>query len=275
MKKLILFAVIAFIFVGCGRKEDATASIDISTAESQRDSLISLVAEISTNISELARLESIVHSQNFKDGQRQEVLTGISDIKEELSVRRMRLEELGRLIQKSDKYSEDLKKEIDTQLQLIDSQSDRMADLQRRLSDADGEIGRLESEADSLRAEVGSLEDAKNAAERQSRAIADELNACYYVIGTRDELKEHGVLEKKFLGRSKVLEADFDRSFFTRADKRTLREIVTNYSKIKILTKQPVNSYVIVDGGDGNKIVRIDNSTLFWEKSDFLVIEAK
>lgn len=160
-------------------------------------------------------------------------------------------------------------------MQLIDSQSDRMADLQRRLSDADGEIGRLESEADSLRAEVGSLEDAKNAAERQSRAIADELNACYYVIGTRDELKEHGVLEKKFLGRSKVLEADFDRSFFTRADKRTLREIVTNSSKIKILTKQPVNSYVIVDGGDGNKIVRIDNSTLFWEKSDFLVIEAK
>ena len=72
-----------------------------------------------------------------------------------------------------------------------------------------------------------------------------------------------------------MLEADFDRSFFTRADKRTLREIVTNSSKIKILTKQPVNSYVIVDGGDGNKIVRIDNSTLFWEKSDFLVIEAK
>ena len=79
MKKLILFAVIAFIFVGCGRKEDATTSIDISTAEGQRDSLMSLVAEISTNISELARLESIVHSQNFKDGQKQEVLTDISD----------------------------------------------------------------------------------------------------------------------------------------------------------------------------------------------------
>ena len=80
------------------------------------------------------------------------------------------------------------------------------------------------------------------------------------------------LLEKKFLGKTKIMEGNFDRSFFTKADKRTLKSINTYAPKAKILTKQPVSSYEINDVG-GNKVINITNPTLFWEKSDFLIIQ--
>ncbi len=118
--------------------------------------------------------------------------------------------------------------------------------------------------ADTAAAVPLSLAEAKDDAERRSEAIGNELNECYYVVGSIGTLKELGILE-----------SGFDRSRFTKADKRTLREIATGSRKVKILTKQPVGSYTIADDGGGKKIVRIENPTLFWEKTEFLVIEAK
>lgn len=129
--------------------------------------------------------------------------------------------------------------------------------------------------ADTAAAVLLSLAEAKDDAERRSEAIGNELNECYYVVGSIGTLKELGILESGFDGKSKIAEAGFDRSRFTKADKRTLREIATGSRKVKILTKQPVGSYTIADDGGGKKIVRIENPTLFWEKTEFLVIEAK
>lgn len=112
------------------------------------------------------------------------------------------------------------------------------------------------------------------ALEKRRTELDNELNTCYYVVGSNKELKEHSILEKKFLSHTKVLEGNFDRSYFTRADKRTLREIETFSERAKILTKQPVNSYRIEER-NGSKVIVITNSTLFWEKSDYLVIEVK
>ena len=280
MKKLLLAISLCAALAACGGGNPAkeTGSADISTAEGQRDSLINLIGEISTGISEVVRLENIVADSGFHDGgnrRRQDVINGISMIRKELSDRRTKLEELESLLKKSGAYSEELKSEIETQKRLIDSQTGRITALMQKIDYAGQQITRLESQADSLGKKARSLTEEKNAAERRSEEIGNELNACYYALGSRGELKKHGILEKKFLGKTKVLEADFERSFFTKADKRTLKEIATGSEKAKILTKQPVGSYTIVDGSDGNKIVRIDNTTLFWEKSDFLVIETE
>ena len=135
-------------------------------------------------------------------------------------------------------------------------------------------ISNLNSSVDSLNNQVTNINSQREEAEKRSADLANELNTCYYVVGSNKELKEHSILEKKFLSHTKVLEGNFDRSYFTRADKRTLREIETFSERAKILTKQPVNSYRIEER-NGSKVIVITNSTLFWEKSDYLVIEVK
>ena len=98
------------------------------------------------------------------------------------------------------------------------------------------------------------------------------MNECFYVIGSNKELKANNIISKKFLGKTKVLEGDFDRTYFTKGDKRTLSELPLHAKNAKILTKHPAGSYEILDI-DGSKVLKINNPTKFWELSNFLVIE--
>ena len=68
------------------------------------------------------------------------------------------------------------------------------------------------------------------------------------------------------------MEGDFEKSYFTKADKRTLSVIPLHSKKAKILSKQPAGSYVIEDNG-GVKTLRITNATKFWELSNFLIVQ--
>ena len=285
MKKLLIpLTVIAITAIAsCNNKQSDSQlqheadSIKIVSAESERDSLLSLVGEISASLSEVNQLEGIVASPEFNaetPQRKQEIVSNIVALRNELANRRAKLDELEQRLKKSGKYDEKLRSTIEKQKELIEQQEQKIADMQKRLEEAHIKIEQLSSNVDSLHKEVGNITAEKEAAEQRSEAIGNELNLCYYALGSNKELKAHNILEKKFLGKTKILEKDFDRSYFTKADKRTLHTIHTYSNKIKVLTKQPVNSYEITDGSDG-KIIKITNPTLFWEKSDFLVIETE
>ncbi len=99
-----------------------------------------------------------------------------------------------------------------------------------------------------------------------------ELNLCYYAIGTKSELKENRIIETGFLRKTKIMKGDFDKSFFTVADKRTLTTIDLNSDKAEVLTNQPASSYVMGDT-NGHKVLRITNPAAFWSLSNYLVIK--
>ena len=102
---------------------------------------------------------------------------------------------------------------------------------------------------------------------------SDLANEVYYAIGTAKELKQRGLLEKKFLGTTKVLKGDFDASYFVKADKRTLRTIPCNAKKVKVWTNMPQGSYRIVGEKDGPKSIEIVNPDRFWSLASHLVVQ--
>ena len=65
---------------------------------------------------------------------------------------------------------------------------------------------------------------------------------------------------------------DFEQSYFTKADKRSLTTLQLHSKKAKVLTNQPVDSYEISDQ-DGQKVLIIKDATKFWSLSNFLVIQ--
>ena len=106
-------------------------------------------------------------------------------------------------------------------------------------------------------------------------AAQNEANKCYYAIGTAKELKSNGLLEKKFLGTTKVLQGDINSSYLTQADKRTLTSIPTNGKKVKIWSNMPAGSYEITGEKNGPKTVKILNKDAFWSRSSILVIQVE
>ena len=286
MKRVFLFVgIVAFFAVSCsnGKTDGAAAeeaardSMKIESLEAEKDSLMSLMGEISNNLIEINGLENIVTSQEFKSespSRKREILNNIEAIKKELAVRRQKLEQLEAKLKKQNGYTANLQKTIDSQKQLIDEQNKKIAGLEDELAKANIKIEDLNVRVDSLNTEVSNVSKEKQLAEQKSEDLTNQLNTCYYVVETNKVLKEKKILEKKFLGRTKIMEGDFDRSAFVKADKRTLTEIPTGSTSAKVVSKQPAGSYEIVDE-NGYKIVKITNANLFWEKSDFLVIEVK
>jgi hypothetical protein len=68
------------------------------------------------------------------------------------------------------------------------------------------------------------------------------------------------------------MKGDFEQSYSTPADKRTLVSIPTHAKKVQILTNQPKDSYEIIDE-NGLKAVKITNADKFWSLSNYLVIQ--
>ena len=284
MKRVVLFLGIGIIAMSsCNNKSDQAKeaavedSITIANLDSQKDSLMTLVGDISSNLAEINRLENIVSSQEFSSespSKKQEILNNIVAIKNELALRRQKLDELEARLKKSNGYTANLKKTIEGQKDLLAEQDKKIAALEDELAKANIKIEGLNTRVDSLHTEVTTISKEKQVAERKSEELGNQLNTCYYIVATNKELKSKKILEKKFLGKTKIMEGDFDRNAFVKADRRKLSEIPTGSKSVKILTKQPSNSYKIVDV-DGKKVIRIINSSLFWEKSDFIVIEVK
>lgn len=286
MKK-ILFVVLAaamILPVGCSNKKDeqlrqaqavAEASREeLANAVTDRDSLLSLVTEISSGMDQIKQLENIltVSGSSETPAQRDQIRADIAAIQKTLQERRQKLEDLEKKLSASRLNNSKLQQTIATLTAQVDQQTAEINQLRENLGMANTRIGELDAQVDSLNTTVTNVTAERDSIDKANVELANELNVCYYAIGTKSELKDNKILESGFLRKTKVLDGDFDKAFFTTADKRTLTSINLNSNKAEILTKQPADSYTIVES-NGHKVLQITNPALFWSLSNYLVIK--
>ncbi len=114
---------------------------------------------------------------------------------------------------------------------------------------------------------------AKEQAQQEAVAAENEANKVFYAIGTNKELKKNGLLEKKFLGATKVMKGNYNAAYFTTADKRNITTIPTTAKKVKVWSNMPADSYQIVSNADGIKSIKITNPAKFWSLTPYLIIQ--
>ena len=258
------------------KKALADASkVELQNAVADRDQLLQLVNEINQGMDQIKDLENIL-SVNTQGGenpsQREKITADIAAIQRALQERREKLAELEKKLNTSSLTNSNLRKTVESLRSQIDSQAAEIETLKGSLQAATNRIGQLNAEVDSLATEVTNVTAQKDEAEQQSVDLANELNTCFYAVGSRKELKDRDIVESGFLRKTKILEGDFDRNFFTTADKRTLTTISLHSKKAKVLTNQPAGSYVLEEV-NGQKVLRITNPAAFWSLSNFLVVE--
>lgn len=247
---------------------------ELAEAVADRDQLLTLVNEITADMNQIKQLENIltVNGGTETPGQRDQIRSDIAAIQQTLQQRRERLNELEQRLNSSNLNNRNLQTTVTSLRQQIDTQTAEITQLRTNLDEARTQIGVLDSTVDSLHQTVNLVTAELDSTSSAATQLSNDLNTCYYAIGTKDELKENRIIETGFLRRTKIMEGDFNPGFFTRADKRTLPSIDLNSDEARVLTNQPADSYTIADV-NGHKVLRITNPAKFWSLSNYLVIQ--
>lgn len=253
----------------------AELSAEYAEASSFNDSLMLLMCDIYTGLDSINMQEGLLYNMGNGEStdRRAEVRQNLANIKARLAANKQLLEQMESKLKNSGNENSVLSKTVAQLKDRIAQQDAKIAQLESDLAAAKVQIDTLTNQVASAQEQARAEAAAKAAAQAETEAVENAANTVYYAIGTNKELKKNGLLEKKFLGQTKVLKGDFNESYFTKADKRSLSMIPTGSKKVKIWTNMPEDSYTIVENADKTKTIQINNPKEFWSMTPFLVIQ--
>lgn len=289
-------SVLSLLTIACSNSDKNTNSngsdtllmseqeVTIDPVVAQRDSLIALFNDISGDIIQIKDMEAIISLPANMQTENGRTVPQMRDdllaIQQTLQIRRQKLEELEKKLKATDQQNADYASRNGELLKMIDNLKTQMAEnektitsLTEQLAAAKTTITELNTTVDSLNTSVANVTAEKNAAEEKNLQLTNEMNQCFYAIGSKSELKSHKIIETGFLKKTKIMQGDFETGYFTKADRRSLTTIPLYSKNAKVLTNQPKDSYSISKDANGNKTLNIMNPTKFWSTGNYLVIQ--
>ena len=256
----------------------------LATIRAEKDTLAALMMEVSDGMNQILDMQNQMSVENLNSDspdKKIQLRNNILAIQQGIVEQKQRVAQLEKRLKQSTNYSDAMKKQIASLKQQLDHQESIINSLTAQLQAAHVTIKNLNTKVDSLNTENAHVTSAYNSAsaraqEETQRAnnLVNEMNVCYYVVGSKKELKRQKIIETGFLKKTRVMEGDFTQSYFTKADKRTLNRIALHSKKAEIMSHHPSGSYVIEDEG-GQKVLKITNPSRFWELSNYLVVKIK
>ena len=157
-----------------------------------------------------------------------------------------------------------------------------ITNLQAQLDEKEQIIENLKAQVANQKVSIAKLQQSKadleHHVQNQEKAlkVQDELvNEGYYIIGTRKQLKEAGVISNNLLQKSKINLETADLTKLKKIDIRTFEtELKFNAKKAVVLSHMPETSYKMVQG-NGQVILLIEDVASFWSLSKILVIQIR
>ena len=250
----------------------------LATVRAEKDSLAVLMTEVSDGMNEIMDMQQLISAANLDIETRDrkaEIRNNIEAIKRAIDLRQKRLLQLEDRLRQSVTYTDEMKHSIESLKKQLTKQQGIIDDLTAKLAAANVTITNLNTRVDSLKTENKVVTQEKIRAQEESTRLTAEvnnLNECFYVVGTKKELKQQKIIETGFLRKTKVMEGDYTKSYFTKADKRTLNTIALHSKKAQVMSKHPAGSYSIEEAG-GQKVLHILDPNKFWELSNYLVVK--
>lgn len=285
MKKIILtFAVGALLLGACTQPTEkdnsdslriASLSEELQQASDYKDSLLLLMNEIYSGIDQINQQEGLLNaiSTGEDSNRKEEVRHNLEVIRQKLQANRELLSQMEKKLAASNDKNGVLSKTIESMKAQIASQETQIAQLNSELESAHAQIAQLNEKVETTEEQMQVEVAEKEKAQQEALDATNQLNSVYYAIGTNKELKKNGLISKKFLGKTKVLEGEFEKEYFTTADKRTLLSIPCHDKNVKLWTNHPDGSYQIIENADKTKTIKILNPSKFWSLSNHLIIQ--
>ena len=284
MKKLLFLAIGLTLITFMGCKEDRKVA-DVA-GFSQNDSLQKIIAQKDNEINDImetfnqieAGFKEINEAENrvslMKDGEganrRQQLVENVQFISATMKENRTLIEKLRRQLRDSSVKSDNLKKTIENLVAELEEKDNQLQQLCAELDAKNIHIAELDQTISGLNDNVTNLQTESSQKSATIQAQDKQLNTAWFVFGTKKELKEQRIIDG-----DRVLESNFNKSYFTKIDIRVEKEIKLYSKYAKILTMHPSDSYTLEKDANKQYVLRITNPQIFWSTSKYLVILVK
>lgn len=282
MKKLLIFAACLAAFSACNDSKTGPTLPQVSQTDSlqkiinQKDNeindMMGLFNDIEDGFRQINEAENRVSLAKQGEGadRGQRIRENVQFIQQRLAQNRELIEKLRQQFRESTVKSEQLKKSLENLVTQLEEKDNELKDLRAQLEAKDIHIAELDQTISTLHTDVSNLKDESEQKTQTINTQDRQLNTAWFVFGTKKELKEQNILVK-----GKVLQGNFNKSYFTKIDIRLEKEIKLYSKSAKLLTMHPSSSYTLTRDSKDQYVLRITNPDIFWSTSKYLVIQVK
>lgn len=274
-------AVVSFGAVACQRGPTP----EQLAVMAQKDSLIKEVAEQSRVLSDIsaelakAQVEGRqleVRSESPRTATRDTIFARIQDVTNRLATAERQLADSRRRIRSLTSLSDSLKATLETTI----------ANYESTIASQRVTIQELNDRLQKLTEENAALVVAQAALTDTVQSLKQESNTVYYVVGTKKELLERGIVQEEggsrvlFIfgkaGKTLVPARDLEPSLFTPIDKHAVTEIpLPEEAEYRVASRQNVEALATPPDQKGRikgNVLKIAEPDKFWVGSKFLII---
>ena len=279
-----IFSILALILLLASCQEKKTAPV--VEKDTVRDSLQQVIdskdREINDILGTMNEIQEGFRLINVAEGRMSIIKSGeavnkteqirenIRSISEMMEHNRELITKLRQQVRESSVRSDQFKTVIDNLVQQLEDNDAQLQQLQAELEEKDIHIAELDRTVSNLNSSIASLKE-ESAIKTETITAQDKLiNTAWYVFGTKKELQSQNIYEK-----GRVLQSNFNKSYFTKIDIRIEKEIKLYSKSVKIMTAHPASSYQLIRDANKQYVLRINNPQSFWSTSKYLVVLVK
>jgi chromosome segregation ATPase len=282
MKKLLFVGLCLMAMVACQDQKTAQNLASISQADSlqkiiaQKDNeindMMGTLNEIQEGFRQITEAENrvTVAQSGEKADKAQQIRENMQFISQRMQQNKQLINKLQQQLRESSFKGDELKKTIETLTAQLEEKEQQLQQLRVELDSKDIHISQLDETINNLNTNVSSLQEESSQKTEVINTQDRQLNTAWYVFGTKSELKEQGILVK-----GRVLQGNFNKSYFTKIDIRVVNEIKLYSKWAKLLTMHPGSSYTLNRDSKDQYVLRITNPQTFWSTSKYLVVQVK
>jgi len=252
-------------------KNEALVSLEFDKVNN--DSIVNLYAlylqKIKENINEINRQELLINkAKNNPDFFEKDT----SDIIESIKI-------LSKKLQENESMIMALNNAVSQENSKNSQFASKVSALNEEIAKSNREVYFLREELNSLNASFESIFNKYKLQNQTINKLNKKLNEVAYVVGSKLELLENGILTKSGgiigIGKTRKLNSDLNTDYFTYVSKYDLKSIQLGYKTVRIITSHPSNSYKWFNKNEVIDSLVILNQKDFWNNSKFLVLEVK
>ncbi len=287
--KISVLVLASIIVVSCNQKQVEQMQGDIKTL---------------TEENEMLRQQALEKDENLN-----EFFQSMTQIRENLTEIKIKQNLISEETRDKDQVGQDVRQQIEEDLTIINDLMEdnrkRLAWLNSQLRDSNVKIEEFETlvanlttEIEERNIELSMLRDNMTELNIYNEALAEtidnleeenkeknqlieektkQLNAAYFVYGTRNELQEQEIIDRQGgvlgIGRTTVVNSNANKDFFTQVDISQTERVELPNGKLKLVSTHPNDSYIIETNQEQaySQLV-IEDPDKFWSNTRYLVV---
>ena len=284
MKKIFMWAIAVQMLSACFMGNEARNE----AFQKEKDSLQRIINEKDLELNDIMGTINIVQEGisrineaegrvTVADGSRESasskevIRENMAFIQEVMQQNRDMIAQLKDKLNKSSIQAEKLNKTIENLQAQVETQQARIQELEAELAERDIIIIEQGKQIADLHRSASELSQDNKDKARTMAAQEKELNAGWFVFGTKSELKDQKIIQNGEVLRS----GDFNKDYFTQIDIRYDRTIRLYSKSAEVLTNHPSDTYSLEKNNEGLYELYIKNPEKYWGASKYLVVQVK